>query len=202
MEQSDCYKTIQKRAEAEIKIKGSKFIGRTESIATAQDADEFLNSLRKKYYDATHHCFAYRVGIGNDCAFRYSDDGEPNGTAGRPIYDRLDGADLTNLIVVVTRYFGGTKLGTGGLTRAYSESAQKVIENAGIIEKFIYEKIAMIIPFPDYNNVERLIRKSGAKITDQDFAENVRLTADIRKSLAEKLKTDLIDLTSGRVKFE
>jgi uncharacterized YigZ family protein len=205
MNQPDSYMTIKEPSETEIKIKGSKFIGRAIPCLSADGtggADEILRSLRKKYYDATHHCFAYRVGIGNKATFRYSDDGEPSGTAGRPIYDQIEGQKLTNLIVIVTRYFGGTKLGTGGLARAYSETAKKALDRAGIIERFITRKISMTLAHSDYNNVKRLIEKSGGNIDEQNFAEVVRLTVEIRLSLADRLIAALRELTSGRIKFD
>ncbi len=201
METPDNYQTIKNSAETEIKIKASKFIGRVFSCQSADEALSILGNIRKKYYDATHHCFAYRVGLGKEIIFRYSDDGEPSGTAGKPIYDRLEGQDLTNLILIVTRYYGGTKLGTGGLTHAYSDTAKQVLDEAGILEKFITEQIPMVLQFTDYSAVERMIVQIGGKIVDSDFSDIVKLTVEIRLSLIEKLKSSLIDLTSGRIQI-
>ncbi len=201
METPDSYQTIKNNAEIEIKIKASKFIGRVFSCQAADEAVSILENIRKKYYDATHHCFAYRVGMGKEIIFRYSDDGEPSGTAGKPIYDRLEGQNLTNLILIVTRYYGGTKLGTGGLTHAYSDTARLVLEEAGILEKFITEQIPMILQFTDYSAVERAIVQLGGKIVESDFSDIVKLTVQIRLSLVEKLNNSLIDLTSGRIKI-
>ncbi len=201
METPDSYLTIKNSAETEMKIKGSKFIGRVFSCESEVEAISILENIRKKYYDATHHCFAYRVGLGNDLIFRYSDDGEPSGTAGRPIYDRLEGKNLTNLILIVTRYFGGTKLGTGGLTHAYSDAAQQVLEEAGVVENFITEQIPMVLQFADYSPVKRVIFQIGGKIVESDFSDIVKLTVEIRLSLAQKLKSGLIDLTSGRIEI-
>jgi len=198
---SDSYYTISGESEIEIKIKASKFIGRAIPCSDETEAEKILNGIRKKYYDATHHCFAFRVGLGSKCKFRYSDAGEPSGTAGRPIFDRIDGKDLTNVIVVVTRYFGGTKLGTGGLTHAYSDSAAQAIEKAGVIEEFITRDISMTVRFPDYNNVERVFNKYNVTVKQHDFAEVVRLTIEIRTSLADQLKNELTELTSGRITF-
>ena len=201
METPDSYLTIKNSAETEMKIKGSKFIARVFSCESEVEAISILENIRKKYYDATHHCFAYRVGLGNDLIFRYSDDGEPSGTAGRPIYDRLEGKNLTNLILIVTRYFGGTKLGTGGLTHAYSDAAQQVLEEAGVVENFITEQIPMVLQFADYSPVKRVIFQIGGKIVESDFSDIVKLTVEIRLSLAQKLKSGLIDLTSGRIEI-
>lgn len=202
METPDSYLTIKKNAEIEIKIKGSKFIGRVFSSESEDEAISILENIRKKQYDATHHCFAYRTGLGKEIIFRYSDDGEPSGTAGRPIYDRLEGQNLTNLILIVTRYYGGTKLGTGGLTHAYSDAAKQVLDKAGSLEKFITEQIPMVLAFADYSPAERLILQIGGKIVESDFSDIVKLTVEIRFSLAAKLKSSLIDLTSGRIKID
>lgn len=201
METPDSYLTIKESAEAEIKIKGSKFIGRVFSSESEEDAVSVLETIRKKFYDATHHCFAYRVGLGGNIMFRYSDDGEPSGTAGKPIYDRLEGQNLSNLILIVTRYYGGTKLGTGGLTHAYSDASRLVLEKAGVLEKFITEQIPMVVQFSDYSVVERVINQSGGKIIESDYSDIVKLTMEIRLSLMEQLKNSLVDVTSGRIKI-
>jgi uncharacterized YigZ family protein len=198
---SDSYYTIAAESEIEIKIKGSKFIGRAFQCSDETEAENILKNINKKFYDATHNCFAFRVGLGNDSKFRYSDAGEPSGTAGRPIFDQIEGKKLTNLIIIVTRYFGGTKLGTGGLTHAYSDSAAKALEKAGIIEKFITKNLSMILQFPDFNNVEQMFRKYDVNIIRQDFSDIVELTVEIRLSLVDKVKGELIELTSGRIIF-
>ena len=118
----DYYLTIQETSGAEIKIKGSRFIGIISPVADKVNAEKILIEIRKEFRNATHNCFAYRI---NSQEFRYSDDGEPSGTAGRPILSMIDKYQLQRVVLVVTRYFGGTKLGTGGLIRAYSQSADK-----------------------------------------------------------------------------
>ena len=114
----DQYFIIARDSTVEIKIKNSRFIGESRHANSVAEALTRLEGIRKREYSATHHCFAYRVGLGHDPVFKYSDDGEPSGTAGKPIYDYIQGSEVTNLLLVVTRYFGGTKLGTGGLTHA------------------------------------------------------------------------------------
>lgn len=202
MESPDSFLTIKSRSRIEIKIKGSKFIGQAVPCSDEADAERLLETVRKEYYDATHNCFAYRAGFGRGEKFRYSDAGEPSGTAGKPIYDQIEGKNLTNLMIIVTRYFGGTKLGTGGLTHAYSESASKAIEQAGIVERFITEEISITVQFPDYSVIERIIHQHDGKIISSDFSDVVRLTVEIRQSSAERLKEKLTDATSGRVIFE
>ncbi len=202
MDVVDSYKTIKSEVEHEIKIKGSKFIGRTFFCTTNDEAEQQLEQLRKKFYDATHHCYAYRVGLGNNAKFRYSDDGEPNGTAGKPIYDRILGNALTDLMIVVTRYYGGTKLGTGGLTHAYSDSSGEVIKKAGIITKYLTKVINIKTNFSDYSSVERMIHQFEGKTINSDFSDTVKLEIELRLSKIEILKNELIELTSGRIEIE
>ena len=202
MESADSFLTIRTGSHTEIKIKGSKFIGQAMSCINEAEADRILGQVRKKYHDATHHCFGYRVGSGNECKFRYSDAGEPSGTAGKPIFDQIEGRNLTDLIVIVTRYFGGTKLGTGGLAHAYSDSAALTIEKAGIIEKYITGSIPMKLTFPDYNSVERLIHQFKGNIVNSEFSDTVQLVVEMRLSLIDRFKIEAIELTSGRIEFE
>jgi len=200
---SDSYRTIKGPGEIEIRIKGSRFLGQALPCTNPEEADSLLAAVRKKYYDATHHCFAYRVGLGKEQKFRYSDAGEPSGTAGKPIYDRIEGNDLTDIIIVVTRYFGGTKLGTGGLTHAYSETAAEAIKKAGIIEQYLMEQLLLTVPYPDYNIVERLIHKHEGKILERGMKEQVpSLTVQMRISFISEFKAMAVDATSGRIKFE
>ena len=135
----DSYKEVSARELAEIKIKGSRFIGEVVPASSIEDAEAALGQIRKREYNATHHCWAYRLGVKGDL-FRYSDDGEPSGTAGQPILRHIDGLGITNILVVVTRYYGGTKLGTGGLIRAYGEAARLVLEKSVIEEKILRDE--------------------------------------------------------------
>jgi uncharacterized YigZ family protein len=198
---SDSYFTIRSESEIEIKIKGSKFFGRAFSCVDETEAENILKNIQKKYYDATHHCFAYRVGLGNESKFRYSDAGEPSGTAGRPIFDQIEGKQLTDVIIIVTRYFGGTKLGTGGLTHAYSDAAAAAIEKAGLVEKYLTDSLSVTVNFSDYNNVERLLHKYDVNVTKQDFSDVVNITIEVRLSMSGKIRDELIELTSGRIIF-
>lgn len=202
MNQPDSYMTAATEAVVEIKIKGSRFIGQLYSCEDEGRAREILESTRKKYYDATHNCYAWKVGIGKKVQFKYSDDGEPGGTAGKPIYDQIDGTGLTDVIVIVTRYFGGTKLGTGGLTHAYSGCAADVIKAAGAVEKFITGRIKVVLDFADYNAVERAVHKANAAIVQSEFSDKVCLIIEIRLSKLELLKGQLIDITSGRISID
>ncbi len=199
----DSYNTVKTASEIEIKIKGSRFIGRAFPCQSEDEAEGILSSIRKKYYDATHHCFAYRVGSRNDQKFRYSDAGEPSGTAGKPIYDQIVGKDLTNVVLIVTRYFGGTKLGTGGLTHAYSDSASEAIEKAGIIEQFLTGQFSLIVEYSDYNIIERLIHKMEGKILARGMmANSPTITVEMRLSYMPDFDNRAIEATSGRIRIE
>lgn len=198
----DQYCTIAREASIELKVKNSRFIGETCLVTSVENALERLTAIRKQEHAATHHCYAYRVGLSQGAQFKYSDDGEPTGTAGKPIYDHLLGADITNILLVVTRYYGGTKLGTGGLTHAYGEAAQAVLEQSGRAEHFLQSTFRVVIDFSLYDRVQRLISKLGATVTASDFSDQVRLQIAIRRSRAEELRTSLIELTAGKATID
>ena len=128
----DTYLTLREGAEAQIKVKGSRFLAEAVPVADEAVAEAALATIRKREYNATHHCTAYRIGPAADL-FRFNDDGEPSGTAGQPILRQIEGRELTNTLVVVTRYYGGTKLGTGGLIRAYGEAASLALFGLGLV---------------------------------------------------------------------
>ena len=199
---SDKYFTIAQTAKAETKVKGSRFIGQAALVTDVAKAKEYLESVRKREYDATHHCFAYRVGVGSNIEFKYSDDGEPNGSAGKPIYDCIAGRELTNIIVVVTRYYGGTKLGTGGLLRSYSQTALLTLEKAGKTTNYITDSIHLIFEFSFYDQILKLIERFEARQTESDFSEKVSLTVLIRKSLTDQFAKELTDITHGTAQIE
>jgi uncharacterized YigZ family protein len=198
---SDEYFTIQKQAGIELRIQASRFLATTAQVSTRDAAEEFIDGLRRKYYDATHNCFAYRCGV-EGTQFRSSDDGEPSGSAGKPILAAIDRAQLTDVCVVVTRYFGGTKLGVGGLVRAYGESAARGLEASGRQQKFIVEGIPICFPHALISNVMHVVSTSGARIADTRYADDVHLLLEIRRSKADALRARLIDHSSGKVRFD
>jgi uncharacterized YigZ family protein len=198
MSLTDSFLTIRHASDAVLKVLGSRFIGQARPAACESEAEAVIGDIRKQYYDATHSCYAYRTGMGSEVKFRYSDAGEPSGTAGRPIYSQIEGKGVTNIVVVVTRYFGGTKLGSGRLARTYSEVAAKAIEAAGIEEKFVTGRISFLIHHHDYDNVERLIRLYEGQRIFSDFSDEVRLEVEIRLSRIEEFKQALSEATSGR----
>lgn len=194
----DQYFTIGAESTAEIKIKNSRFIGETCLVETIPETMTRLETIRKREYSATHHCFAYRVGLEKHLQFKFSDDGEPSGTAGKPIYDFIQGAEITNLLLVVTRYFGGTKLGTGGLAHAYGDAAQAVLEKSGKDSHFIMTHFKLDLEFSNFDKWQKLLAKLGGTTTSSQFAEAVTMEVAIRRSRAEELRHTFVELTSGK----
>ncbi|MEM1096294.1 MAG: YigZ family protein [Bacteroidota bacterium] len=178
--QSDTYRTIKAATHAEVKIKGSRFIGRAFPVATAEAAAAEIQALRKAEYTATHHCTAYRVGV-HGGTFRYNDDGEPSGTAGPPILRQIDKLELTNTLVVVTRYYGGTKLGTGGLIRAYGEAAALVLQAVTIEERILRDTVTVRFAYADTSPAMHAIGQVDAKIIDTAYGHDTAITLAIRQ---------------------
>lgn len=198
----DLYYTIDKPARTEIKIKGSRFIGETSLVNSIEETNRQLAVIRKREHAATHHCYAYRVGLFDELQFKYSDDGEPGGTAGRPIYDVITGKDITNILLVVTRYFGGTKLGTGGLVRAYSEASSKALNLSGIKENYLTESIKVELHFSFYDQLVKLINRFSAIQKNADFSDHVSIELEVRKSKIDILTNAIIEITNGQAKIE
>jgi uncharacterized YigZ family protein len=194
----DRYLTISRESNAEIKVKASRFIGETCLVESVDGALSRLTAIRKREHAATHHCFAYRVGLGDETAFKYSDDGEPSGTAGKPIYDLILGGDLTNSLVVVTRYFGGTKLGTGGLAHAYGDCARAALEKSGIAEHFVMSRFRFGMEFSLYDRWRTILHRLKASEIDADFAAAVASRVEIRRGRADELIRAFTELTAGK----
>lgn len=183
----DIYKTVTRPAEGYITEKKSKFIAHIFPVKSAGEVKELLDGQRKKYYDARHICWAYMLGWEkND--FRSNDDGEPSGTAGRPILGQINSAELTDVLITVVRYFGGTLLGTGGLIKAYKEASADAIANAEIIEKTVDDIIDIDFDYPLLNDVMRVLKNFEEAHWTQDFRENCRMRLKIRRSLSPQLR--------------
>ena len=198
----DSYFVIQAESRAEIKVKNSRFIGETFLTENLTEVSARLEAVRKREHAASHHCYAWQIGTLGEKSFKYSDDGEPSGTAGKPMYDVLLGSGVTNALLVVTRYFGGTKLGTGGLTRAYSDAAQQVMQVSGRVEKFITVQFALRMEFHHYDKWLKLQQKLGASVLKTDFSDDVSAHVSIRKSRAEELLAVFTELTAGKGHIE
>ena len=197
---TDSFLTIKYPSISEIKITKSGFIAQAFPLRSKSEISEIINEVRKKYYDASHHPYAYRTGIDkND--FKFSDDGEPSGSAGKPILEIIDRYKVTDVLLVVTRYFGGTKLGVGGLRRAISEAADLCMSSAVIIEKLITEKIKLEFDYTYMNVIMNLLGAEKIKLLENNSDEKCKLILEVRLSKIEKLKTDLIGMTNGNIRI-
>lgn len=196
------YCTIKQTGQHELIIKKSRFIASMSRCQTTTEAEKFITSIKNKYRDATHNTFAYTLGLGGRQA-KASDNGEPAGTAGVPELKALQLLGLTNVVVVVTRYFGGIKLGAGGLIRAYSNSVSQAAETIGIVECIPQQMLSFSVPYSDYGTVNHYLETSSATIANREFGTEVKLTIliDSENSLIEQVKTDLINLLAGQVNF-
>ena len=193
------YNVIKQNGESEIVVTKSRFIGNLASVSSAREAEEFITSVRKKYNDARHNCWAYIVMDGDMIINKCSDDGEPSGTAGRPILSIMEGAGLVNAVCTVTRYFGGVLLGTGGLVRAYSDAASQALEAADIspIRRGTY--ITFVCDYPDEGGIRRLLESEGFDITDSGYTDKVTITVLGPEEKSEALMNRITDMTGGRV---
>ncbi len=196
----DEYKTIEGPSQGLYKDKGSKFIAHAFPCRTVEDAKAHLEQVKKEYHDARHHCYAYILGF-DKSEFRMNDDGEPSGTAGKPIYGQLLSYDLTNVLVVVVRYFGGTKLGVRGLINAYKFATQDAIQNNVIVTKVIRETYRLTFNYADMNHVMRIMKEEGLKQTGQDFQMTCTLDFSVRKKNAERVVKRFEDLRKVKVEY-
>lgn len=180
--------------------KKSRFLASAEPVKSEEEAQALLERARKKYWDASHNCYAYIIGTNSDTQ-RYSDDGEPGGTAGRPILDVLNGQGLTNVLVVVTRYFGGTLLGTGGLVRAYSKAAQAALNASVIIEKLQGFRLVIRTDYNGVGKIQYILGQQGIPTVDSQYTDSVLLTVLVSADRLASLKKALTEATSGRADF-
>jgi len=164
----DTYRTIAAKSEGLFKDNGSRFIALAYPVETPEEVKAIVEGLRKEYHDARHHCFAYRLGV-EGASFRASDDGEPSGSAGRQILGQIDSRNLSDVLVVVVRYFGGIKLGIPGLIRAYKSSTADALENAEIIDKVARKRVRLSFGYLAMNDVMKLVKDNEAEIKSQSF---------------------------------
>ena len=193
-------KIISREAESVVEIKRSRFIGRSFRCATAKDALAAVKRVRREYRDAAHHCWAFRVGMSGDNA-RYDNGGEPQGTAGPPILVALKNAGVTNALIVVTRYYGGTKLGAGGLVRAYGEAAKRVLEGSGLTELRLIKEIRAPLPYSLLSQMESYMLREGFEIAARDFDENVALILRIPSDREADFRVFYSGLVGGKLAY-
>lgn len=185
-QKKDSYLTIAEAAEAIYKERSSKFLAYAFPVESEEEVKLHLEALRKEFFDATHHCYAYRLGAEGEL-FRANDDGEPSSTAGKPILGQLLSANITNCLVVVVRYFGGTKLGVSGLIQAYKESTAEVLAVSHIIEKTVDRVIKVEFDYISMNGIMRVVKELSPRIEEQHFDNICTMTLRIRESEAEQL---------------
>ncbi len=194
----DEYLSIGREATVTLKVEGSKFLASAHLIVSRQEADEKLKAVRKEYFDAHHHCFAYVIGSGGE-DFRSSDDGEPSGTAGARILSAIRTKDLSDVLVVVVRYFGGIKLGVGGLGRAYADAAASVLSNCAIITKTVEEELLVTFPYTETSGVMNALNRLHARIIDTTYDDDVLIRCSIRKRDQKALTDELTNVTRGNI---
>lgn len=194
------YRTVQKEACGEITEKRSRFIASVKPVTTEEEAVLFLEKLKKKYWDARHNVYAYIIEENN--IQRYSDDGEPAGTAGVPVLEFLKKEGLSNIIVVVTRYFGGILLGTGGLVHAYSKSAKVGVEAAEPVDMVLSQRLDISCEYTMLGKVQSEIAKRNAKTDEIIYAENVKIPVFMPVSEVDGFKREMVDKTNGQIGIE
>lgn len=191
------YKTILEPAETELTEKKSRFIAYFAPISGEGDALSVLERVRKTHSAASHNCYAFRI-LGDSVYERYSDDGEPGGTAGLPMLGVLSGSELYNIIVVVTRYFGGVLLGTGGLARAYSGAVKLALAEAEIIEKKLFAKLRILCDYSSYGKISHELLRLGAVVNNTVFESEAELLVFCESRALEDVSVAVTDITSGR----
>lgn len=197
---TDTYKTITKPSEGFFKDRGSRFISRAFPVSSEEEVKEILQNLRSEYYDARHHCYAYILGP-NKSAYRINDDGEPSGSAGKPIHGQLLSYDLTNILVVVIRYFGGTKLGIPGLINAYREATKDALNQADIKEKLVTETLIITYDYPLMDVVMRFIKEKHLEIVETKFELNCQIELKVRKSEAAAVEESFRSIYGVKLKI-
>lgn len=197
----ETYRTVYQGGQGEIVEKKSRFIAHVQPVASEEEAIDFIGKIKKQYWDARHNCHAYVIGSHGEIT-RCSDDGEPSGTAGRPMLDVLLGNELRDTAVVVTRYFGGTLLGTGGLVRAYSAAVREGLAHAVIIEKRAGEIYQIQTDYQGLGKIQYLAGERGLAILKADYAEAVRLEILIPKGEADGFLQAVTEATGGKAEIE
>jgi len=193
---ADEYLVTALRGEAEIKVKGSRFIAAALPTASKEEAESIYKQFKKRYFKATHNCFAFRI---DAATYRFSDDGEPSGTAGKPILQAIYSFDLFETLCIVTRYWGGTKLGTGGLIRAYGQAAQEALKKAGIKIKVRTHSCRLIFNYENENAVRRLLNQCKGKITESEYSDQISMYVVLPESNSPLFKQQLLEMLHSNI---
>ena len=195
------YKTVKQYGEGEIEEKKSRFLGKIKPVDTEEEALKFIESIKKQYWDARHNCYAYIIGEHNECV-RCSDDGEPSGTAGKPMLEVLQNQELKNVVAVVTRYFGGTLLGTGGLVRAYTQATQEALQEACIA---VMTPVSIMTIRTDYNAIGKIkyvLAQENITVQNEEYTTDVVVTAAVPLDDKDGLVKKLTEVTNGKAVME
>lgn len=195
------YVTILESGTGEIVEKKSRFIGYVSHVESEEEANLFITEIKKRHYDARHNCYAYTVGEEQPIV-RFSDDGEPGGTAGKPILEVITGNKLCNVCIVVTRYFGGTLLGTGGLVRAYTEASKACIAATELVYKRMAAPVTITTNYTDLGKIQYILGNEGIEIKDSEYGQEVKLLAEVFVDDVERIQKALKEATSARVVLE
>ena len=195
------HKAVFEAGRGEIVEKKSRFIAHVQAVDSVEEAQVFIEAVKKKYWDARHNCSAFSVGEMNPLT-RCSDDGEPGGTAGKPILEVIQGSGIRNIVIVVTRYFGGTLLGTGGLVRAYTEAAKAGIENAVIIEKIPATRMKLFTEYTDLGKIQYILAQNQVTVENTEYTDKVEIRALFPEKEKKALCRALTESTGGRVHIE
>ncbi|MFC3477696.1 IMPACT family protein [Halobacterium litoreum] len=205
---TDAYRTLAGRGDARFEVQGSEFIGYASPAATVDEAEAFVAEVRERHADATHNVPCYRVrvesggpGSGHMLREYQSDDGEPTGSAGKPALNVLQQRDVENAVVVVTRYYGGTNLGVGGLARAYSRAVKDALDAAGVVEQRPQERLTVAVDYDDSGTVRGILESADCEF-DADYGENVAFEVTVAREDADGLRERLADATSGRADLQ
>jgi uncharacterized YigZ family protein len=193
--EKDNYITLSEKSTIELKIQRSRFIANAFEVKTPDESSDILSNIRKEYYDAKHHPFSFVLFDKDN--FRYNDDGEPSGSSGKPIYDAINKYNLKNVLVVVTRYFGGIKLGVGGLKRAYFDTADECLKISKTKEVILKERISLKFGYGHISAVMNYIEKSRIHISENKSSETVYLVCEVRLLNVSSFKSDIVEITNG-----
>ena len=200
MQEGSAYRVVRKNGSAQIEEKKSRFIADVFAVSTQQEAEEQINLITKKYWDARHHCYAYVLGSQSEIV-RCSDNGEPSGTAGKPILEVITGEHLTNTLIVVTRYFGGVLLGTGGLVRAYTQAAQAGISAVEKGWMAYAEKLTVQVEYNQVNAIQYYFKQEEITVQEQRYAEKVEYDIIVIKAQVSDVRKKIAQLTDGQAKI-
>lgn len=196
------YRIPAERTRVEIQVVNSRFIATAAPVFSVEKARAFIQEIRHEFSDASHNVPAFLVGYGQSVTAHCSDDGEPSGTAGRPALTVLQGSGLGDIAVVVTRYFGGTKLGTGGLVRAYTDAVKAVLENMRLAEKVPTYTVMLVIPYNLYEQTKLLIQEHHGKILDEEFAADITISIQFLIEKFDAFNEGIVELSRGKIRAE